>query len=107
MDAASFDIFSICLLIAAAVILTASVYTLIRTDNFIKMIITIEVMMKAVTLLLIFAGLCLGNMALVQTYIVTIIVCEVAVAIIASGIAINSYRKHGSLKISALEKLKG
>lgn len=107
MEIMNFDIFTISLLAAAVVIITAAIYALVRADNFIKVIIIIEVLMKAVTLLLVFAGLCVGNMALVQTYIVTIIVCEVAVAIIASGIAINSYRRHGSLKISELENLKG
>ena len=104
---ANFNIFSSSLLIAALLIIIAAVYTLIRTDNLIRVIITIEVLMKAVTLLLVFAGLLLGNMALVQTFIITIIVCEVAVAIVAAGIAINVYRKKGNLKISNLEDLKG
>jgi len=48
-----------------------------------------------------------GNMALIQSFIITIIVCEVAVAIVAAGIAVNCYRKNGTLEISALENLKG
>lgn len=98
---------TIAILVAALMMITTGMYCLMRTRNIIRIIIGIEVAMKAITLLLAFAGNINGNLALSQSYIITMIVIEVVVAVVAAGIAISVYRRHGSLDISKLTKLNG
>jgi multisubunit Na+/H+ antiporter MnhC subunit len=72
-----------------------------------KIIIGIEVAMKAVTMFIILAGFVNGNSDLAQTFVITVIVTEVVVVVVAAGIAINLYKKYGSMDIRNLRKLKG
>ncbi len=93
--------------IAAAMILFAGCYMLVRSHNMIRLVIAVEVVMKAVTLVLVFAGYSNGNTALSQSFIITIIVAEVVVAVVATGIAIAVYRNNGDLDLRKLNKLNG
>ena len=95
------------ILLAAILIFVTAVFCLLRTRNIIRIIIAIEVMMKAVTLLLVFAGYVSGSYALAQAFVITMIVIEVVVTVVAAGIAISVYRKYGSLDLRNLTKLKG
>lgn len=63
--------------------------------------------MKAITLLIIFAGMVNGKLALSQSFVITVIVVEVIVAVVAAGIAINLFRHNGDMEISRLNKLNG
>lgn len=88
-------------------LIIAGCYCLIRTYHMLKIIIGIEVAMKAVTLFITYAGYIKGNIDLAQSFVITSIVIEVVVAVVAAGIAINLYRKYGSMDIRNLKKLKG
>jgi len=88
-------------------LIIAGCYCLIRTYHMLKIIIGIEVAMKAVTLFITYAGYINGNIDLAQSFVITSIVVEVVVAVVAAGIAINLYRKYGSMDIRNLKKLKG
>jgi len=88
-------------------LIIAGCYCLIRTYHMLKIIIGIEVAMKAVTLFITYAGYINGNIDLAQSFVITSIVIEVVVAVVAAGIAINLYRKYGSMDIRNLKKLKG
>jgi multisubunit Na+/H+ antiporter MnhC subunit len=95
------------MLIYGFLLIIAGCYCLIRTYHMIKMIIGIEVAMKAVAMFIILAGYISGNEDIAQTFVITSIVVEVVVAVVAAGIAINLYRKYGSMDIRNLRKLKG
>lgn len=101
----SFSIIAI--IVAAALVLITGFYCLVKSRNMIRMIIAIEIAMKAVTLLLVFAGKVSGKMDMVQTFIITMIVVEVVVAVVAAGIAVSVYRHNNSLDIDKLKKLNG
>ena len=88
-------------------LIIAGCYCLIRTYHMLKIILGIEVAMKAVTLFITYAGYINGNIDLAQSFVITSIVIEVVVAVVAAGIAINLYRKYGSMDIRNLKKLKG
>lgn len=88
-------------------LVVAGCYCLIRTYHLLKIIIGIEVAMKAVSMLIILAGVINGNVDLAQTFIITVIVIEVVVAVVAVGIAINLYHNYGDMDIRNLRKLKG
>jgi len=85
----------------------AGMFCLVRTYNLIRIIIAIELAMKAITLLLVFSGWVNGNLALAQTFVITMIVLEVIVAVVAAGIIVSLYRKNGNVDIRELTNLKG
>ncbi len=95
------------MLIAGLLMIIAGCYCLIRTYHMLKIIIGIEVAMKAVTMFIMLAGYINGRMGLAQTFIITVIVIEVVVAVVAAGLAINLYKKYGSMDVRNLRKLKG
>lgn len=95
------------ILTVAMLLIITGLYMLFRTNNLIRVIIAVEVVMKAITLLLVFAGAMNGNMALAQTFIVTMIVIEVVVAVVGAGVAISIFRHNNDLDIRKLNKLNG
>ena len=98
---------SIGILVTALLLIITGMYCLMSTRHIIRIILGIEVAMKAITLLLIYAGAISGKMALAQTYVVTMIVAEVVVAVVAAGIAISVFRRYGSMDLRNLTKLNG
>lgn len=101
------SITTLAILVVAALLILIGLYMMVKSNNLIRMILALEVAMKAVTLLIAFAGKINGNTAVAQSFIVTLIVAEVAVAVVAAGLAISIYRKNGSIELSKLNKLKG
>ena len=95
------------MLITGFLLIIAGCYCLIRTYHMIKITIGIEVAMKAVTLFITLAGYVNGKIDLAQTFVITSIVMEVIVTVVAAGITINLYKKYGSMDIRNLRKLKG
>ena len=98
---------SIAVMVTALLLILTGMYCLMRTRHIIRIILAIELAMKAITLLLICAGLVNGNMALAQAYVVTMIVAEVVVAVVAAGIAVSVFRRYGSMDLGNLTKLHG
>jgi len=98
---------NIAILVTAMLLILTGMYCLVHTRNIIRIILGIEVAMKAITLLLIYAGWVNGKMALAQSFVVTMIVAEVVVAVVAAGIAVCVFRRYGSLDLSNLTKLSG
>lgn len=95
------------MLIVGFLLIVAGCYCLIRTYHLLKVIIGVEVAMKAVTMFIILAGFVNGNVALAQTFVITVIVIEVVVAVVAVGIALNLYNNYGDMDLRNLRKLKG
>jgi len=95
------------ILIIGFLLIISGCYCLIRTYHLLKITIGIELAMKAVTLFITLAGYVNGNIDLAQSFVITSIVIEVVVTVVAAGIAINLYRKYGSMDIRNLRKLKG
>lgn len=94
-------------LVTAILMILAGCYCLIRSYHLLRILIGIEIAMKAVTLLIAFAGYVNGNHALAEAFVITVIVLEAAVMVTAAGIAVNLYRTYGSMDIRNLKKLKG
>ena len=101
------NVLTLTLLSTALVLIALGVIMLIMTSNMIRVVLAVEVMMKAVTLLLIYAGQISGQIGLAQTFIVTQIVIEIILAAVASGLVINIYRKTGQRELRRLNKLNG
>lgn len=82
-------------------------YCLLATHNLIRALIGLEILIKAVTLLVIFCGYKIGNLALAQSLVITIIVIEVVVMTIAVGVVVGIHRHNDSLDARNIRKLKG
>ncbi len=83
------------------------IYCILTTRNFIRVLIGLEILTKAVTLLIVLAGYCCGRTALAQAYAVTLIVVEVVIIAVAAGIVIGVFRANNSLDVARLRNLKG
>ena len=84
-----------------------ALYCILFSHNLIRILIGLELLTKAVTLLIALAGYITGHMALAQTMIITLIVIEVVVIAVAAGIVIGAQRHNQSLDVRDLRNLKG
>ena len=95
------------MLIAGLVLILTGCFELIRTRHMLKIIIGLELAIKAVSMFFVLGGWLNGNMPVAQSFVVSIIVLEVVVATVLSGIAISIYHKHGNMDVRSLRNLKG
>jgi multisubunit Na+/H+ antiporter MnhC subunit len=98
-----FKAYWICIVLVAI----AGIYCLVMTRNFIRVLIGLEILTKAATLLIIVAGAMTGRMALAQSIVITLVVVEVVVVLVAAGIVLSIYRLNDSLDIRKSRNLKG
>ena len=85
----------------------AGFYCILVTRNLVKALIGLEILTKAVTLLFVIVGHATGNEALTQALVITMIVIEVVVIVVAAGVIVSVYRHDESLDGRNLRKLKG
>lgn len=88
-------------------LIIAGLYCVIVSRNLIRTIIGLEILTKGVTLLIIVAGYLTGRLALAQTFVITLIVVEVVVMVVAAGIILNVFKHAGSLETRNVGTLKG
>ena len=91
----------------AILIIITALYCILVSRNLIRILIGLELMTKAVTLLLAIGGYVSNRMALAQTFIITLIVIEVVVIAVAAGVVIGSYRHNNDLDAGQMNNLKG
>lgn len=92
---------------AAVMLFIAGFFCVLATRNLIRTLIGIELLMKAVTLLLAASGYISAHTVLVQALVITMIVIEVVAIAVAAGIVIGVHRQHGTLDTRKLRNLKG
>jgi len=95
------------LLVVGVLLILSGCWCLIRTYHMLKITIGIEVAMKGVSLFLTLAGSISGNIALSETFVITVIVLEVVVAVVGTGMAAGLFRKYGSMDVRNLIRLRG
>lgn len=83
------------------------IYCILASHNLIRVLIGIEILIKAVTLLVIAAGLKSGNLGLAQALVITIIVIEVVIMTVSVGVVLGVHRHTGTLDARNIRKLKG
>lgn len=93
-------------IVATALIFIVGIYSLIVTRNLIRVVISLEVLTKGATLLVILAGALTHNMPQAQTFAITMIVIEVIVTAIAAGIIIGVFNHNGTVDTRKLTNLK-
>jgi len=72
-------------LISIVLLFAIGIYSLLVTTNLIRILVSIEILTKGVTLLMIAAGYATGKMVEAEAYVITIIVIEVVLLAIATN----------------------
>lgn len=87
-------------------LLGVGLYGLLISRNLIKVVIALQIMVKAVLLALVAAGSAVGQINLGQSMAVTVIVADTVVAVIGLALAVQVKRRFGSLDVKALGTLR-
>ena len=82
-------------------------YGLLVIRNLIKIMIALQIMVKAVVLALVAAGSASGQINLGQSLALTVIVADTMVAVIGLALAVQVRRHFGTLDIKELSTLQG
>lgn len=91
-----------------SILLTAvtGIYCLVATRNLIRVLIAMEILNKAASLLLALAGALIGQTARAESYIITLIIVEVVVTAVGALLCVAIYSKNGTLDLRQLGKSK-
>lgn len=88
-------------------IFITGIYCVLATMNLIRALIGLEILIKAVTLSLILAGYITGKTALTQSLVISLIMIEVVVAVVAGGIILHVFWHNDNISSNSLRTLKG
>lgn len=88
-------------------LLGVGLYSLLITRNLIKLVVTLQIMVKAAVLGLVVAGNASSEIQLGQSLAVTVIVADTVVAVIGLALAVQIRRQLGTLDVNDLSKLRG
>jgi len=94
-------------IIFTVMLFVIGIYNVLMTFNIIRVLIGIELLIKAVTLLIIAAGYIVGHTAVAQEIVITLIVVEVVIMVVAMGVVLGLYRHDDTLDIRSFRNLKG
>ena len=83
------------------------IYCLLITRNLIRALIGLELLIKAVTLLIITVGYVNHHIALTQVLVITFILIEVVVITVAFGVVLGIHSHTNSLDVRKIRNLKG
>ena len=82
-------------------------YGLLVTRNLIKLIMVLQILVKAVILALILAGEVSGNPGLGLSTAATVIVADTIVAVVGLALAVQVRRRFGTLDVPNISTLRG
>jgi multisubunit Na+/H+ antiporter MnhC subunit len=85
----------------------AGLYCVVATFNLIRAVIGLELMTKAVTLLIIIAGYATGQTGLAQALAITLIVIEVVIMVVAMGVILSVFRHNKTVDARLIRNVKG
>jgi NADH:ubiquinone oxidoreductase subunit K len=82
-------------------------YGLLITRNLIKVVLVLQILIKAVILAFILAGKMSGNLGLGQSAAATIIVADTIVAVVGLALGVQVRRRLGTLDVPKISTLRG
>ena len=91
---------------AVAVLLFIGTYCLVARRNMMRLLIGLEIISKAICLLII-SGAYPQKIVLAQALVITVIVIEVCVMAVGLALVINAYRQSGSIDVREFSNLRG
>lgn len=82
-------------------------YGLLITRNLIKIVMVLQILIKAVILALVLAGKLSGNLGLGQSTAATVIVADTIVAVVGLALAVQVRRRLGTLDVPKISSMRG
>ncbi len=95
------------MLIGVLGLLGVGLYGLLMLRNLIKIVVALQILVKAAILALVAAGSAAGQIDVGQSLAVTVIVADTVVAVVALALAVQVRRRFGTLDLDALSTLRG
>lgn len=91
----------------AVVLLLVGIFGLILSRNMLKLVIALQIMVKAALLALLAAGSAGGRLGLAQSIAVTVIVADTMIAVIGLALAVRVHTRLKTLDVDQIAELKG
>ena len=106
MNPDTFELFR-CFIIFIILFFISGVYCILFSFNLIRALIGLEILIKAVTLLIVLAGYVCGRVALAQSIVLTLIVIEIVVMVVAGGVVLWAFKYNKTIDPRRLSNLRG
>ncbi|HMB24108.1 MAG TPA: NADH-quinone oxidoreductase subunit K [Anaerolineales bacterium] len=88
-------------------LLGVGLYGLLITRNLIKVVMVLQILIKAVILALVLAGKLSGQLGLGQSTAATVIVADTIVAVVGLALAVQVRRRFGTLDVPKISTMRG
>ena len=95
------------ILFGVVCLLGVGFYGLLITRNLIKVVMVLQILVKAVLLAFVLAGKLSGNFGLGQSIAATIIVADTIVAVVGLALAVQVRRRFGTLDVPKISTVRG
>ena len=95
------------ILLGVVGLLGVGFYGLLITRNLIKIVLVLQLLIKAVILALILAGKMSGNLGLGESTAATVIVADTIVAVVGLALGVQVRRRFGTLDVPKISTLRG
>ena len=95
------------ILFGVVALLGVGFYGLLITRNLIKVVMVLQILVKAVILSLVLAGKMSGNLGLGVSTAATVIVADTIVAVVGLALAVQVRRRFGTLDVPKISTLRG
>jgi len=95
------------ILFGVVALLGVGFYGLLITRNLIKVVMVLQILIKAAVLALILAGKMSGNLGLGQSIAATVIVADTIVAVVGLALGVQVRRRFGTLDVPKISTLRG
>jgi len=82
-------------------------YCILVSFNIIRILVGLEILIKAATLLILLAGYLCGRTALAQSIVITLIVIEIVFMVVGGGVAFWAFQHNKTIDPRKLSNLKG
>lgn len=93
-------------LVGVLCLLGVGFYGLLVSRNLIKLIVALQILVKAAVLALVVAGKASGQINLGQSLATTVIVADTIVAVVGLALAVQVQRRFGTLDVRVLSTLR-
>lgn len=94
-------------LLGVIALLGVGFYGLLITRNLIKIVMVLQILIKAVILALVLGGKLSGNLGLGQSTAATVIVADTIVAVVGLALAVQVRRRLGTLDVPKISSMRG
>ena len=95
------------ILFGVIALLGVGFYGLLITRNLIKVVMVLQILIKAAVLALILAGKMSGNLGLGESTAATVIVADTIVAVVGLALGVQVRRRFGTLDVPKISTLRG